>query len=213
MLGSFRPDPPLTAELHTDLRNQIAELPSIEACRNFYDNMVNFQNCINVLRSAQMATTLSRLMWSKEWAESLSQGQTWAHQLNLCRKTALSLLYRVCNVVPPGDTSEQEQAQLEQIVTVFQKRRLDEIIFLCVHMDRSNCLYNMKIPETGERGLGWYGKGDEEIYQNLKGPLLPLNPSGGTINKRLRRLQRGLYTDNDTLNSWLEIAAPERLME
>lgn len=83
---------------------------------------------------------------------------------------------------------------------------------LCLHMDRANCLINMKVTSTGEIGLGWYAKGEEDTYQNLNRTPLDLNPAGATINKRLKRLQRSVYIDNETINRWMRTAAPARLM-
>lgn len=208
-MSTYKPVPALTAELHTTLRNQIADLSTLEACRDYYDNTVSFQDCLQVLRSAQTGQDCE--VWSKEWAEALSRNEPWAWDLNLCRKTVLTLVYRICNIAAPGDSAEEEAKQMKLLEDIIQKRRMDELLLLSVHMDRANCLFNMTITETGERGLGWYAKGEEESYKNLRDPPLPLNPSGGTINKRLRRLQKGLYADNEALNRWLAIAAPERL--
>ena len=201
-----------TPDQHTLLCDKIVALQTLLGGKNFYDNQVLYQNILHALRRAQTSSSLDLESWSTQCAQALSHDEAWAWELNHCRRTSFCLLYQVCNIAPPGKNEQEEAAQIQSTMDVFQKHRLDTILMLCLYMDRANCLVNMKVASTGAVGLGWYGKGDEAVYQNLKSPSLELNPSGATINKRLKRLQRSLYAENETINRWMKVAAPERLM-
>jgi hypothetical protein len=201
-------------EIHTHLRTAINNLPTLAECSNFYEIDTHYKECLRLLRSSQREymnvanepPVQARETWSRFWANARHQEQDWARALDDCRKTALALLYRVCDLV----TNPDGTLQAEAIFNVFQTRRIVEILVLCLAMDRANCLYNMSITATGERGLGWYAKGQERVYQGLRTPPLPLNTSGHTINKRLVRLQIAFFQDDPMINRWLSVEAPER---
>lgn len=208
-------------QIHTELRDAIAGLGSVAACAAFFSDNAQFVQVRRVLRSRQslfVETTPIRPIvraleeWARLWAEELRMNTDNAWALNNCRKTALLLLYRVCDLAPPGGNDEEERAQMQQIEQVFERRRIDDILHVCLVLDRANCLYSMRSTTSFELGLGWYASGEEPLYQNLNNPALPINRSGHTINKRLKRLQRGLYADDEILDRWLTVAAPGRLM-
>lgn len=226
--------PPLTAENHNGLRTQIRALATLAECSTFYDDSISLKRCLEELFRAQRealgdltgdAARVQRFRWCIFWALALSNGEEWAKDLNHCRKTLLTLIYHVVDLesktfkntvrawVMPflGYDNYIDLGNVERIVQI---RRLSDILTICLPMDCANCLFNMTIIETNERGLGWYANGEEDAYQNLMNgdPVLPLNPEGGTINKRLKTLHHCLFQDDITMGQLLTPQAPQRLM-
>ncbi len=207
----------MTLWIHTELRKQIKALRTLKECCDFYETDAHFQECIRLARASQREYLAdypsanaedAREEWAKTWALKLSQNEKGAEELNRCRKTALMLLYQVCDV---GQSQfETETEAYRQIYATFKDRRLNQILIHFLPMDRANCLFNMVNTTTGERGLGWYSKGDEEAYQALGDPPLALNPESPSINKRFRKLQKNLRFVNERYGYWLEIAVPDR---
>ena len=208
-------------QVHTGLRSEIEKLETVQECANFYDSNTLFQEFIRALRQAQDAYVKSRsrsisaidarMEWAKKWALALSKDEDWAWALNHCRKTALELLYRVCDLcfVCTDDEISWSQEELEE---TFKFYRIDEILIHCLVMDRANSLYNMTIRSTGEVGLGWYSKYDASKYQEKF--QVPLNPRGPSINKRLWWLfQVPTLRDDEAILRWMQIAIPERLQK
>ena len=213
-------------QIHTDLRNRINELSTLAECANFYDNDAYYKECLHLLRETQapfvaayrsngnMNATQARMEWARLWALALKRNEAWAMALNECRKTALTLLYRVANLTPPPPPGavamHQETVLRDQILHEFQMRRLQPIWVLTLAMDRANCLYRMTDTLTGEDGLGWYTNGEEEMYQRLRNPPLPLNSSGNTINKRLNWMRSRFFPNDEFSATILLPAAPDR---
>ena len=208
-------------QVHTGLRSEIEKLETVQECASFYDSSTHFQEFMRALRHAQdayvkgkgrnISVIEARMEWAKMWAIALSKDEDWAWGLNHCRKTALELLYRVCNLcfVCIDDEISWSQEELEE---TFKFYRIDEILIHCLVMDRANSLFNMTIRSTGEVGLGWYSKYDASKYQ--KKFQVPLNPRGPSINKRLWWLfQVPTFRDDDAIQRWMQIAIPERLQK
>lgn len=205
-------------KIHTELRTRIQGLKTAEECAALYDSSLHFQECIRLLRQAQDAfirantngdvskAVQAREEWAKSWALALSRDEEWAWALNNCRKTALELLYQVCNLCF-DDTGAERSDELED---KFKFRRIDEILCHCLVMDRYNALCNMTNRTTGERGLGWYSKYEDTRYQEQFGA--PLNPRGPTTNKRLWWLfQIPTLHGDPAIQRWMQIAIPARL--
>ena len=201
----------------SDLRNEIKVLPSVQACADFYDASILYQDCIRILRQEQnsfinankyaMPVLQAREEWATRWAQALSRDEAKAWLLNHCRKTALDLLYKVCDLCYSKSTDIFHWELLE---STFKSRRVDEILIHCLVMDRANSLHNMTIRTTGEQGLGWYSKYDEVQYQETF--RVPVNPRGATINKRLCWLAASpAYKDDVTIQRWMQMAVPARL--
>ena len=206
----------LTIADHEQVKSRINALQTLGDCRDFYETNERYRECIRLVRVAQRRyldahptepRNKAREQWARTWALELAGGRLGAEELNRCRKTALLLLYRVCDVGRMLSDSEAEAYQ--QIRETFEEKRMDEILVHFLPMDRANSLFNMEDHARDVRGLGWYSVGDEEAYQKLPNPPLALNARGHTINRRLRGLQRNLPFVNQQYGHWLEIAAPE----
>ena len=206
--------------IHEKLRNEIGQLQTAQACAKFYDSAV-FQACIQEIRRAQDSFISDKLAegktpveareeWAWRWATSRSQHDDHAVFLDNCRKTALTLLYKVCDLCFTESDIEGLKWS-DALQDTFKLRRIDEILIPCLVMDRFNALYNMTIRSTGELGLGWYSKYNATQYQESFG--VPLNPRGNTINKRLWWLyQVPVYRDDSVVQNWMKPEIPARLM-
>ena len=207
-------------KIHDDLLKEIKTFVTIAACVTLYESAY-FQECIILLRTAQMEHLSSsnpavssspiqaRENWAETWAKALARDEEWAWALNRCRKTALKLLYRVCDLCF-GFSKDGKLTVNDQLLQTFASYRFNQILKHCLVMDRANALFNMINTDTDQRGLGWYSPQDQARYQALREPPLPLNPEVPTINRRLKWLQQsGLYGPNDAwFQKWMEIEAP-----
>ena len=196
--------------IHGDLRTKIGSLMTVEQCRQLYDDPL-YQECIRLLQRTQAEykkgcnkadAIRAREEWARMWARALSEDKPWAWALNYCRKTALLLLYRVCDLCTEDD----------EILSEFEARRIDRIIGPTLVMDRANALYNMRPDEDGPPGLGWYAGEDEDTYLQFSGA--ELNPRGPTINKRLKRVYKIEdlnYSGDKAISKWMKIKLPSRV--
>jgi len=170
-------------ESHDWLLDKIKGLESVEACCDLYDSF-RYQECLRLLRGAQndyiqskpptQSAIEAREEWAQRWAEELHRNSDWAWALNRCRKTALKLLYRVCDLSFP-------RKRTSLLTEVFDMRRIRVILVHCLVMDRANSLYNMTIELNGERGLGWYAEVEQQKYALEF--RVPLNPDGPTTKR------------------------------
>lgn len=210
-----------TEKDHKQLRDEIKALETTEDCKEFYDDHPDYKACLGALRRFQTSFVgfpqenlyNKRTRLAKLFGQALCLDDKRAKSLNHCRKTCLTLLYKVCKVCPRGET--EDTRRMQQMKDIFQVRRTSDIVSLCLPLDRANCLYNMMITTTGERGLGWYAEGQEKDYTTLRTPPLPLNPLDHSINKCFKWLQEANFFESDPLlsdwmNKWLEIRAPLR---
>lgn len=129
--------------------------------------------------------------------------EEWAAALNLCRKTALMLLYRVVDLcLQPGlGVIHFETEALKQH---FQVRRIVQIMNHCLVMDRAKCLYYMVHDLTSKRGLGWYSEKDKSLYSGQKNPIQP------SVNKHYEHLCIQLRRDLDSelLEHYFQLLKP-----
>lgn len=186
-----------------EMFHQTHALRNVEECCQFYDGD-RFQVVLESLTLAQgvLHSREARAEWSWFWALELSYDTAHSWFLNYCRKTALKLFYKVCDLALAWSNNNEMQA-CEHIVEIFQHNRLGGILTTCVPMDRANCLYNMINTYTNERGLYWYS---EEHQENQA--LLFENPTGPTMNKRLMMVQRYIFANDGFYEYFLATAEP-----
>lgn len=207
---------------HSAIRSAIDALNTPSEFFSFSKND-DFKKCIRAIRDAQGSfadhyqgegTPMDiRAEWCKLWAIALSKHIERAVELNECRKTALHLVYKACDFCTGGNWDlEASQIQDDLINRVLPLRHVSPILVRCVPMDRASCLYNMRNEKSDKIGLGWYSKWDKEAYKALSNPPLPLNDKCPSINKRLRWLQKNFFKEDDMIQYFLEVQAPEHLL-
>ena len=209
--------PTLDGPLVTDAAFQLLDIlfkgigrsKTVADCIKVFDYQY-YQECLRLLRTTRqkfvqesdLPAIPAREEYAKCWALALSRNEEWAQTLDRCRKTALKLLYKVCDIC--ADATRAGYPSLVQ--QHFQPRRVASILADCLVMDRANCLYNMIDDETGERGLVWYSKGTRLPHG------MPLNHTGATMNWRFKWLDQNLDL-GDPIHRWMQPEIPDRLVE
>lgn len=209
------------SSLHKDLQSRIDALQNPEEIGRFFQYK-DFGMCFQVIRDAQGKyadnhegeAIEKRANWSRLWAMALSKNCKRAMALNDCRKTALHLVYKACNVCTGKNWNLPASAIDDNIVeSALPRRYVRPILLRCIPMDRASCLYNMRNDTNDKIGLGWYSTGQEEAYQALHHTPLTLNDNQPAINKRLKWLQWNFFSDDEMIQHFLEIQAPDHLLK
>ena len=112
----------------------------------------------------------------ERWACALHDNDVVAVALNRHRKIALTFAYRLYNLVIDKDAPTVEAA-----IAAVGEERLQNILAICVPMDRANSLYNMQPIGAAHPGMHWYA--DE--HATALGSTLDNYTGFATINKRL----------------------------
>ena len=207
--------------VHNRIRRHILDCVSIQDFCDLYQEE-DYQGCLCRLEQAQLGHQ-DREEWSKSWAQQLSDGTPNAIDLNHDRKTALELLYGICNRWKPRSSSNENAEENSTAPTVtewdivkhFKEQKVQRILTLTLHMDRANAFYNMIDKTTNRRGLHWYSK--EDASQLLEMSLtddgtyysadIIVRNGGHTINKRLKwlfEIQDLHLMDDPNLAKWIQ---------
>lgn len=199
-----------STDKHQLLQDNIAALTMLEGCLAIYDS-VAFKRVVANLRGAQfnmksvlanekhVASTLSpREEWSKRWAITLHSNplHRQARAYDRDRTTLCSWLFRVCDLAfrtPKENSHEVPQLKFPgQLRKIIKFRRLLEVLYLVVPMDRANAMYNIMDPKTMKRIGYWSGPHHSHGQLKLQDP-------------RYRWLSH-LLDEDDILFDWLRPA-------
>jgi len=158
------------------LQDQIESLPDLEQCGKLYmasgilsvgkDTLRSFQQDFTNKYSANSSVAEAKEYWARCWAQKktfYTSKEGWPWVLDDIRKTLVVLLKRICDLT----FSEDERKLIDKVrvekgnpeeLKNNQKcfRAINEIVALCLCMDRANCLYHMINDATNDCGFVWY---------------------------------------------------------
>lgn len=134
---------------HKALRKDLADCESIGEFREAYDS-AGYQLVLHQLRTAQGTDDVDE--WAKQWATRMRNAGKRDLELNECRKTALTLVYQLCD---RWRDPEYPIVSDQSLVQEFKGRRFSNILQLTLPMDRAQCLYKMVYPGSRRFGMHW----------------------------------------------------------
>lgn len=157
---------------------------------------------MNIIRRSLTESRTDADTWAMNWAIRMRTALDGPDvELNQYRRTALKLLYELCNAWrDEKNTSVTETS----IVQIFQGHRVENILSLTLPLDRAQCLYNMKYPSSNQYGMHWVSSIHVDNDPRWQDRLRTVDGLA-TMNKRLLWLNdvKGLQLSPD-ISRWLQ---------
>lgn len=193
-----------------------ADLQSCQSTQDFvkvYDGPAT-QMILDRMRTSLTTSGVDADTWSRDWAIRMRTALVGPDiDLNMYRKTVLSLLYELCNA---WNDASNPSVTAESIVNVFQGHRVENILALALPLDRAQCLFAMKYPMTPGYGMHWVSSKHiaSEPEKNWAAELRDRD-GRNTMNKRLLWLAdlEGLKFGSSDIARWLKSTRCENFME
>lgn len=199
-------------DLCTKVRSDLEQCRLIKDFVALYDSTA-FQTILERMRSSLTSSGQDATTWARDWAIRMRTAIIGPDiDLNMYRKSVLYLLYELCNAWKDNENTSVTE---DSIVEVFQGHRVENILLLALPLDRAQCLFAMKYPDTNVYGMHWVSSEHVSSEPNKHWEEKLKDRDGRTtMNKRLLwlgGLQRLEFGSSD-IARWLKSTRCENFM-